>query len=334
MTLFGRPFVTVVVCFFGVANAFRECSTHPGVQDIDDFKPVLLKSWKVNKATTTKGSLRAYFPRSNQTSFEIDQDGGETTKLSTLDIVMTRGPFHLNFYREATVYMLVDSPPVDGAIQPPDNGWEGLGWFQASNEVSFLTYGMGKEKLNLPKSGYVFRYKTATTNVTLPNRKEVYDNTNLISYKSRGFYVTLLAEEDGTPSPEPSNPSSVKESIVPARHCPDALHKLWAYTAHPGAQDEWVGDKKFLSWHPVVDPCYACVYNHEHGSDAEKLINGGPDFAPRYTYAAFKNHNQSEAIEGFKSVVFPYDDSKYMGAWQKRLHVSILLKPLCSAYLP
>lgn len=284
--------------------AFRQCSTHPGVQDIKDFQPVLLKNW-------TK-SMRGYFPRNNDYDFVVNKDSTDETVLKDLDVVINNnmgGTFDLSFHREATVYILLECATrktIDGGtVKAPGENWETMGWYEASIDKPLYTYGMGTEKLEVPASGFVFK-SIATSSVSLPSITDIYQEANLVNYKQRGFYGLLLGELDGSPSVAPQNPAGMTNvAITPARHCPKELHDTWAVAAHH--DDGHLSGTKFLSWHPVVDPCYACVYNHEHGSDAATLL-GDPNLAPAYTYAALKNFKQDESIEGFKSFVFPSGD--------------------------
>ncbi len=107
----------------------------------------------------------------------------------------------------------------------------------------------------------------------------------------REMYLVLLAEGDGTPSPEPPAPDGFS-AAEPNRPCPSWVHALHS-TAGPDGET-------YGTWHPQIDPVYWCWFGHEHGSNPD-LIPGSPKVP--YGYVADKL-GQDEPNVGFKEFIF------------------------------
>jgi len=305
------------------ASFSLECKDHPAIQDLTDFNGVLLKDFTYPRRS---GANLRYIPRFDEVDFDLlDSEQG----LLGLDLVVVGNhkctgedcssedkPITMRFTRTASVFMLVDSPEIlfehaseHPGIGEPGEDWEFLGRFQSDPGNSpQISYGIHEEKINLPDFGYAYKLKHDTTSVALPRIDHVYDRTQLVDEKSRGTYVVMVGEAGGLPSSLPDLPTTMTNPMVPIKpleRCPQELHEHWELAGV--TEDSTLEDEdRFDTWHPVYDPCYWCLYDHEHGSDASKLI--GPEYAPRYTYAALKNNNEEESNEGFKSFVFEYGD--------------------------
>jgi hypothetical protein len=106
-------------------------------------------------------------------------------------------------------------------------------------------------------------------------------------------YLVLLAEENGSPTPDPLVPSG-KPVIEPNTLCPQWLHDTYTTTGPDG--------DTYATWHPQVDPTYWCYFGHDHGSKPG-LIPGSPKVP--YQYVAAKVP-QNEPNVGFKEFIFTY----------------------------
>lgn len=107
-------------------------------------------------------------------------------------------------------------------------------------------------------------------------------------------YRVLLAEADGTPTPEPPLPAGIAaaDRPQPNARCPGWLHDLYQAPGPDGALYE--------TWHPQIDPVYWCAFTHEHGADPSLV-----GYAPAFRYVADRNALQPEQHEGFKGYAIP-----------------------------
>lgn len=105
-------------------------------------------------------------------------------------------------------------------------------------------------------------------------------------------YLVLLAEENGSPTPDPLVPAA-KPAIEPNTLCPQWLHDTYTTVGPDGAV--------YGTWHPQIDPTYWCYFGHGHGSNPG-LIPGSPKVP--YQYVAAKVP-QNEPEVGFKEFIFP-----------------------------
>lgn len=119
----------------------------------------------------------------------------------------------------------------------------------------------------------------------------VYDPGAQPGNVTRDTYWVLLAEDNGTPSPEPPIPAG-RERPRPNETCPSWVHDQYVAAGPDG--------KAYPTWHHQIDPVYWCYHRHEHGSDPQHFA---PNHAPLFGYAAAA-HGMNEAHEGFKTYVF------------------------------
>lgn len=108
-------------------------------------------------------------------------------------------------------------------------------------------------------------------------------------------YLVLLAEENGSPTPDPLIPEG-KPVIEPNTLCPQWLHDTYTTTGPDGLE--------YGTWHPQIDPTYWCYFGHDHGSNPN-IIPGSPKVP--YQYVAGKVP-QTEPDVGFKEFIFPYQN--------------------------
>jgi hypothetical protein len=108
---------------------------------------------------------------------------------------------------------------------------------------------------------------------------------------TRDTYWVLLAEDNGTPSPQPPVPAG-REQPRPNQTCPAWVHDQYVATGPDG--------KAYPTWHHQIEPVYWCYHRHEHGSNPQHFA---PNHAPLFGYAAAA-HGMNEAHEGFKTYVF------------------------------
>jgi hypothetical protein len=108
-------------------------------------------------------------------------------------------------------------------------------------------------------------------------------------------YLVLLAEEIGSPTPDPLTPEG-RPVVEPNEPCPQWLHDSYSTTGPDG--------ETYGTWHPQIDPTYWCYFGHDHGSDPD-LIPGSPKVP--YQYVAAKVP-QNESDVGFKEFTFRYRD--------------------------
>ncbi len=108
-------------------------------------------------------------------------------------------------------------------------------------------------------------------------------------------YLLLLAEENGSPTPDPLVPEG-KPNVEPNTLCPQWLHDTYTTVGPDGAE--------YGTWHPQIDPTYWCYFGHDHGSNPN-LIPGSP--AVPYQYVAGKVP-QTEPDVGFKEFIFEYQN--------------------------
>ena len=123
----------------------------------------------------------------------------------------------------------------------------------------------------------------------------VYDSGDQPGNITRDTYWVLLAEDNGTPSPQPPVPAG-RERPRPNQTCPGWVHDQYVATGPDG--------KTYPTWHHQIEPAYWCYHRHEHGSDPRHFA---PNHAPVFGYAAAA-HGMNEAHEGFKTSVF--DDGR------------------------
>lgn len=117
------------------------------------------------------------------------------------------------------------------------------------------------------------------------------------------IYSVLFAEVDGSaPALSDPPPGWSGPEIQQHEKCPDELHDMWAVDG-PDPNDSATSAMKWATWHPQVDCIYNCYYGHEHGS-----FGGLAGYTERFHYVAYKNEEQDESHEGFKTYVMPVGD--------------------------
>jgi hypothetical protein len=112
---------------------------------------------------------------------------------------------------------------------------------------------------------------------------------------TRDTYWVLLAEDNGTPSPQPPVPAG-RERPRPNETCPGWVHDQYVAAGPDG--------KAYPTWHHLIEPVYWCYHRHEHGSNPQHFA---PQQQPLFGYVAAA-HGMNEAHEGFKTSVF--DDGR------------------------
>jgi hypothetical protein len=137
-----------------------------------------------------------------------------------------------------------------------------------------------------------YRRRVAAGPVTLG---AVYDPETQPGNVTRDTYWVLLAEDNGTTSPEPPVPAG-RVRPRPNETCPGWVHDQYVAAGPDG--------KTYPTWHPQIDPVSWCYHRHEHGSDPQHFA---PNHAPLFGYVAAA-HGMNEAHEGFKTYVF--DDGR------------------------
>ncbi len=108
-------------------------------------------------------------------------------------------------------------------------------------------------------------------------------------------YLVLLAEENGSATPEPLVPAN-RPAIEPNTLCPQWLHDSYSTKGPDG--------NTYGTWHPQIDPTFWCYFGHDHGSNPN-LIPGSPKVP--YQYIAAKVP-QIEPNVGFKEFTFEYQN--------------------------
>lgn len=336
------------------AAQLSQCANHPATKDIEDFYPVLLQKWDEPSSdggsTSRAGFAVQYLPRVSDIKY-LPEDGTLRGRRNTavqpdlsgggLDLIVKNDEEDImihkdknptfTFHRPAKIYMMANANvKSSGGNDPSYPGWTSEGWYHNAGDSTEIKMGNHRHLTTVPldKTVYVFskitsRQLDGTNTIDLPSEEFVYRKSkNLVSTRERDNHVIwLVGEEDGLPSPVPK--SIIAEDIEPGKTCPDALHDQWQVsvtnTKDPGFDsDVDIMGKSFATWHPIFDPCYWCSYDHEHGSDASTLV--GPEFAPMYTYTAWKNGRQNESVPGFKSFVFAY--RKYMVIYDVHIQTS------------
>jgi hypothetical protein len=117
----------------------------------------------------------------------------------------------------------------------------------------------------------------------------MWDGSGTGSYVRRG-YLVLIAEQGGTPSPEPTVPAGAEVPRV-NQTCPTWVHDQYVALGPDG--------KYYPTWHPQIDPIFWCYFGHEHGSDPAAFDR---DYKPLFGYTAGKM-GMSEPHPGFKVYV-------------------------------
>lgn len=173
----------------------------------------------------------------------------------------------------------------DDLVAGPGGFGEALGmikWDQAYPKPSNSKYA---KYIGEPMDdGWVACGKTLPAGVhTMPTATLLKPGTNKEFYQ----YHLLFRETDGSAPQLPENPPGWSGgAITQHQKCPDELHEMWSVESHD-PDDPDVAGKRWLSYHPQVDPIYGCSYGHEHGS-----YGGLAGYTERYHYAAWKNSRQ------------------------------------------
>ena len=121
----------------------------------------------------------------------------------------------------------------------------------------------------------------------------------------------LIGEADGTASIYPAAPDGL-EQPRPNQPCPD-----WVHNQHVAESEGHL----YRTWHPQLDPIYACTFGHEHGSDPAEFLGDRQPLFDRYVGMPTPHGGMlgSEAHEGFKVfVTAPHDGVEMMAT----LHAS------------
>lgn len=285
-------------------DRWGRCESHPA--HFPGLAPVLFKEVQY-AASCLQDHSYIYVPRCRDIQY-FPMGGKNASKYSGYDVFVADVPkvnslaaITLHFHRPARVYLLLpaskdnanstgDIPGFqdDGLLEIPSQGWP---------QVEF---GISRTKsFNIPKTARAF-YKTARDGTAvLPDSGWL--NSNLNWLQPITSYVMLFSEIDGTSSPQPVSPAGVPP-ITAGKRCPEQLHDLWRIPGRD-TEDMTIHGKTFQTWHPMWDPCYWCGYDHEHGSNAGRLMG----VLPTYNYPSLKNFNQDEFHNGFKSFVFKKD---------------------------
>lgn len=117
--------------------------------------------------------------------------------------------------------------------------------------------------------------------------------------------LLLIGEADGQPSGYPRAPEGLPQP-QPNRACPDWVH------------DQYVvehDDATYRTWHPQIDPVFACTFGHEHGSDPREFAGDRLPMFDRYAGMPTPDGGtlHSEAHAGFKVfVTAPHDGVEIM----------------------
>lgn len=117
-------------------------------------------------------------------------------------------------------------------------------------------------------------------------------------------YFLLIAEADGNPSAAPEVPAGL-DTPQPGATCPSWVHDQYRAEGPDG--------NYYPSWHPQIDPVYACSFGHEHGSDPS-LVPG--EHETIFGYVASRVP-QIESHEGFKNIVTQAEDGTW---WTLTVH--------------
>lgn len=119
----------------------------------------------------------------------------------------------------------------------------------------------------------------------------IYDTQNSFANQT---YLVLLAEQNSTPSPEPTVPSGLEKPLA-NQPCPTWVHDQYTTTGPDG--------KTYATWHPQIDPVYWCYFGHEHGTNPDNFVKG---YKVAYNYTATKQGHMhpGEGHVGFKTLVF------------------------------
>lgn len=286
---------------------YGSCSGHPAYTE--GMKGVIVRSWKHSQNPRDKFLFwpSAYLPR--QTSHVYAPvDDPSSTKYAGMDMFWTF--FHtgydgnsvsMKFNRGAKVHLVLATslPEINVGERVGLPGWESEGWVKLTEGDTMVSYGVRSKnrEFEIPSEGYMFS-KVVDDSITLPTMDWIRANRIGIPYSN--IFSILISEADGTASEEPPTPPGVPR-IIPGERCPDQLHNMWV-TDGDDPNDPDIAGRKWATWHPMMDPCYWCGYNHEHGSNSAQYTG----MRPMYDYNAWKNDREDESHEGFKSICIDY----------------------------
>lgn len=212
-------------------------------------KPVLVSSW--NQFSKIEVVQETYIPRYSGHKYEPVASPGTKDKYKDLDLFFTSQlkniKYKIFFQRQALVYLFVDIEVRSGSLSQQQassrlqlQGWTSEGWAElktANPEIEYGTY--EKAKKTLFKYVYVFSKTSNQNKLNIPDVADINFGGLPSGLKLANTANLWIAESNGGASPS----IKFKSREIANRPCPREMHNQWS-----------VG--RFLTWHPLWDPCY------------------------------------------------------------------------------